>query len=103
MDYDHDASLEFRSKYGAKVRSLSSSKRTLFYGGTELSSRLQRLQDRLQDVEKEFPWAVQVDGEEKRLGKARVESTRKSVWRDMLNEKHSIFIDMPDYSKTDRR
>jgi DNA-binding MarR family transcriptional regulator len=37
------------------------------------------------------------------LGKARVESTRKDVWRDMLNEKHSIFIDMPDYSKTDRR
>ena len=103
MDYDHDASLEFRSKYGAKMRSLSSSKRTLSYDGTELGSKLQRAQVLLQDLEKDFPWAVQVDGEEKRLGKTRVESTRKYVWRDMLGEKHSIFIDMPDYSKTDRR
>src|SRR5208282_1935579 len=40
MDYDHDASLEFRSKYGAKMRSLSSSKRTLSYGGAESGSHL---------------------------------------------------------------
>jgi Mrp family chromosome partitioning ATPase len=31
MDYDHDASLEFRSKYGAEMTSLSSSRRTLSY------------------------------------------------------------------------
>jgi len=103
MDYDHDASLEFRSKYGAKMRSLSSSKRTLSYGGAESGSHLQRAQALLQDLEKKYPWAVQVDNEEKRLGKTRVESTRKIVWCDMLSEKHSILIDMPDYSKTDRR
>ncbi len=67
MEYDHDASLEFRSKYGASMRSLSSSKRTLSYGGTELSSKLQRLQGLRQDFE-EFPWAIQVDDEEKQLG-----------------------------------
>jgi DNA-binding MarR family transcriptional regulator len=99
MDYDHDVALEFRSKYGAKMRSFSSNKRAFSESGTEL----QRAQALLQDLEKKFPWAVQVDGEEKQLGKSRVESTRKSVWRDMLREKHSVFIDMPDYSKTDRR
>ncbi len=103
MDYDHDASLEFRSKYGAKMRSFSSIKRTLSYAGAESGSHLQRTQAVLQNLEKEFPWVVQVDDEEKRLGKVRVESTRKEIWRDMLREKHSIFIDMPDYSKTDRR
>jgi hypothetical protein len=100
MDYDHDASLEFRSKYGAEMRSLSPSHRTVSYINTQLVSRAQA---RLQDLEKEFPWAVPVHNEEKRLGRTRVESTRKNVWRNMLREKHSVFIDMPDYSKTDRR
>jgi len=103
MDYDHDASLEFRSKYGAKMRSLPSIKRTLSYGRAEPGSHLQRTQAVLQDLEKKYPWAVQVDNEEKQLGKTRVESIRKEIWRDMLREKHSVFIDMPDYSKTDRR
>ncbi len=103
MDYDHEAALEFRSKYGAKMRSLSSIKRTLSYGGAESGSNLQRVQALLQDLEKSYPWVVQVDDEEKQLGKTRVESTREDVWRGMLSEKHSIFIDMPDYSKTDRR
>jgi DNA-binding MarR family transcriptional regulator len=103
MNYDHDASLEFRSKYGAKVKSLSASKRTPPYGEAELGSEFQRAQAVIQDLEKKFPWAVQVDNEEERLGKTRVESTRKNVWCDMLREKYSVFIDMPDYSKTDRR
>jgi hypothetical protein len=100
MDYDHEASLEFRSKYGPEIKSLSS-KRPVSYG--ELSSRFQRVQALLEDIEKKHPWAIQVDREEKRLGKRRVESTRKKVWHKLLSEKHSIFIDMPDYSKTDRR
>jgi len=100
MDFDHDASLEFRSKYGPKMKSMSPSHGTAPY---IFSKAVSQAQARLQDLEKNFPWAIPVGDEEKRLGRTRVESTRKTVWRDMLIEKHSIFIDMPDYSKTDRR
>jgi hypothetical protein len=66
MEYDHEASVEFRSEYERKLQGLS------------------------------------IDRAE-RVGGAKIVRLRKYVWRNLLRSKHAIFIDMPDYSKTDRR
>ena len=66
MEYDHEASVEFRSEYEHKLEGLS------------------------------------IDRAE-RIGGAKIVRLRKYVWRGLLRSKHTIFIDMPDYSKTDRR
>ena len=66
MEYDHEASVEFRSEYERKLEGVS------------------------------------IDRAE-RVGGAKIARIRKYVWRDLLRSKHTIFIDMPDYSKTDRR
>jgi len=66
MQYDHEASVEFRSEYERKLEGLSI--------------------DRAEQV-----------------GGAKIVRLRKYVWQDLLRSKHTIFIDMPDYSKTDRR
>ncbi|MCJ7456703.1 hypothetical protein MUP07_08180, partial [Candidatus Bathyarchaeota archaeon] len=66
MEYNHEASVEFRSEYERKLEGVS------------------------------------IDRAE-RVGGAKIVRLRKYVWRDLLRSKHTIFIDMPDYSKTDRR
>jgi len=66
MEYDHEASVEFRSEYERKLEGVS------------------------------------IDRAE-RVGGAKIVRLRKYVWHDLLRSKHTIFIDMPDYSKTDRR
>ncbi len=66
MEYDHEASVEFRSEYEHKLKGLS------------------------------------IDRAE-RVGGAKIVRLRKYIWHDLLRSKHTIFIDMPDYSKTDRR
>ena len=38
-----------------------------------------------------------------RLGGAKIARLRQYIWHYLLRSKHTIFIDMPDYSKTDRR
>ena len=38
-----------------------------------------------------------------RVGGKKMARIRKYIWHDLLRSKHTIFIDMPDYSKTDRR
>ena len=66
MEYDNEASVEFRSEYERKLEGVS------------------------------------IDRAE-RVGGKKIARIRKYVWRNLLRSKHTIFIDMPDYSKTDRR
>jgi len=66
LEYNHEASVDFRSEYEHKLDGLS------------------------------------IDRAE-RVGGAKVARLRRYIWQGLLRSKHAIFIDMPDYSKTDRR
>jgi hypothetical protein len=66
MEYEHEASVEFRARYERELEGLSI--------------------DRAEQV-----------------GGKKIARLRKYIWQGLLRSKHTIFIDMPDYSKTDRR
>jgi hypothetical protein len=57
--------------------------------------RLSDLPERVKDVD--VPWT------EKKLGKSTVKQIRKGSWLSILQNKDTILIDTPDYSKTDKR
>lgn len=66
LEYDYEASLEFRNEYERKL------------GGLSITRAEQ-------------------------IGGAKIARLRRYIWHDLLRGMHTIFIDMPDYSKTDRR
>lgn len=66
MEYEHEASVEFRAEYERELEGLS------------------------------------IDRAEQ-IGGRKIARLRKYIWQGLLRSKHTIFIDMPDYSKTDRR
>ncbi len=49
------------------------------------------------------PQLLNIDWAERKLGKMIAKKLRQIAWLQMLREKKTILIDMPDYSKTDRR
>jgi hypothetical protein len=81
----HEASLSFLREYGSK-----------------LIERLKPMFPLLSFPE-DYPERLNFDWAEKRVGRGVAERLRSSTWVSTLRKKKLILIDMPDYSKTDRR
>ena len=95
---DHEASVQFLTQYYRKIGRRHETNHSL-----SLSARLNELERQSRVFQDENPWLANFEYGESKRRKTEVERLRREAWIEMLNRKHTILVDMPDYSKTDRR
>ena len=100
LGIDHEASVQFLTEYYPKIRPREETNRSL---PTIWAATLSKIRQQTQALLDEQPWLANFDYEESKRSKTEVERFRREAWIEMLKRKHTIFVDMPDYSKTDRR
>ncbi len=87
LDGTHESSRDFQRDYRGRMLGI-------------IESRLPLMN--LKEV-KDHPETLNLEWAEKVVGKSLVRKLRRVVWLEMLAKQTAILIDMPDYSKTDRR
>ncbi|MFH0847951.1 MAG: MarR family transcriptional regulator, partial [archaeon] len=86
LEGTHDASQQFCEEYRLRL----------------LNLLLPYYQKQLQKI-KDHPERLSIEWAEKVLGRNYAKNLRRRVWCELLFNKKIILVDLPDYSKTDRR